>query len=374
MLASFSNVANSAAIQGNQVFGPYGNARDSQGTINTAKGFTGQYNDSLTGLDYYGSRYYDQVAGVFLSADVKQGNMQGMNPYAYVGGNPETRNDPSGQRFVMPVGGGGSSSSSIIQAVNAVVPTSTAAQGGSQPCRDIGCASSVLARLEYLAAVHHVMNSNLAMLVCGEFCFTAVGEGQSSSTTYYRGETGIPETYCPPPFQCSVERAQNGGDTGVNGHDMPDVAAADTGGGAAGNPGEETSDSSNVNSGITSIGEGLLQRVRDKGVTVIQGDPEVNAYLARNDALGVTWFNGVEGEAGPHTTTVLLGENATDATVYEEWLHVLEGEKRGWLGLGSQEFINEEIMVKQQVLANADWLGMSQTQRENVLQWLQNQQ
>ncbi len=242
VLASFSNVANSAAIQGNQVFGPYGNARDSQGTINTAKGFTGQYNDSLTGLDYYGSRYYDQVAGVFLSADVKQGNMQGMNPYAYVGGNPETRNDPSGQRFVMPVGGGGSSSSSIIQAVNAVVPTSTAAQGGSQPCRDIGCASSVLARLEYLAAVHHVMNSNLAMLVCGEFCFTAVGEGQSSSTTYYRGETGIPETYCPPPFQCSVERAQNGGDTGVNGHDMPDVAAADTGGGAAGNPGGETSD------------------------------------------------------------------------------------------------------------------------------------
>ena len=99
VLASFSNVASSAAIKGNQVFGPYGNFRDHQGTINTTKGFTGQYNDSLTGLDYYGSRYYDQVAGVFLSADTVQGNMQGMNPYAYVGGNPETRNDPSGQYF-----------------------------------------------------------------------------------------------------------------------------------------------------------------------------------------------------------------------------------------------------------------------------------
>jgi hypothetical protein len=29
----------------------------------------------VTGLDYYGSRYYDQMAGVFLSADVVQGNM-----------------------------------------------------------------------------------------------------------------------------------------------------------------------------------------------------------------------------------------------------------------------------------------------------------
>lgn len=48
------------------------------------------------------SRYYDQVAGVFLSADKVQGNMQGMNPYDYVGGNPETKNDPTGQRFAPP--------------------------------------------------------------------------------------------------------------------------------------------------------------------------------------------------------------------------------------------------------------------------------
>ena len=75
VLASFSNVDHSAAINGNQVFGPYGNYGYHQGTINTTKGFTGQYNDSLTGLNYYGSRYYDQVAGVFLSADVKQGNL-----------------------------------------------------------------------------------------------------------------------------------------------------------------------------------------------------------------------------------------------------------------------------------------------------------
>jgi hypothetical protein len=39
------------------------------------------------------------VASVFLSADIKAGNMQGMNPYGYVGGNPETKNDPTGQRY-----------------------------------------------------------------------------------------------------------------------------------------------------------------------------------------------------------------------------------------------------------------------------------
>ena len=36
------------------------------------------------------------MAGVFLSADALAGNGAGMNPYAYVGGNPETWSDPSG--------------------------------------------------------------------------------------------------------------------------------------------------------------------------------------------------------------------------------------------------------------------------------------
>lgn len=41
--------------------------------------------------------YCDPVAGIFLSADTKEGNAQGMNPYAYVAQNPETLTDPSGQ-------------------------------------------------------------------------------------------------------------------------------------------------------------------------------------------------------------------------------------------------------------------------------------
>jgi RHS repeat-associated protein len=96
VLATVSNVAGSAAVQGNQVYSPYGKQRYKFGTLGTAKGFTGQYNDSLTGLDYYNARYYDPKAGVFLSADTVEGNGVGRDPYACVGGNPETDSDPSG--------------------------------------------------------------------------------------------------------------------------------------------------------------------------------------------------------------------------------------------------------------------------------------
>jgi RHS repeat-associated protein len=75
--------------------------------MDTAKGYTGQYADTLTGLDYYVSRYYDPVVSIFLSADDKEGNAQGMNPYAYVGGNPETMSDPSGEMVDCPDGCGG---------------------------------------------------------------------------------------------------------------------------------------------------------------------------------------------------------------------------------------------------------------------------
>ncbi|HEV2580015.1 MAG TPA: RHS repeat-associated core domain-containing protein, partial [Ktedonobacteraceae bacterium] len=83
ILTSFTNASGSAAVKGEQDYAPYGPSRYTQGTINTPKGYTGQYNDSLTGLDYYGARYYDPVVGVFLSADSVQGNPQGMNPYGY---------------------------------------------------------------------------------------------------------------------------------------------------------------------------------------------------------------------------------------------------------------------------------------------------
>src|SRR5579885_1994491 len=108
VVATITNTVNSASVVGNQLYDPYGSSRYQAGSMATSKGFTGQYNDNLTGLDYYGSRYYDPTAGVFLSADPMQGDRAGTNPYEYVGSNPETNTDPTGQMYAPPPPGGGS--------------------------------------------------------------------------------------------------------------------------------------------------------------------------------------------------------------------------------------------------------------------------
>jgi RHS repeat-associated protein len=100
-------------VLGNQAYGPYGNTRYSKGSVGTQKGFTGQIADPISGLDDYGARYYDPVVGRFVSADSVQGNAQGMDPYAYVGGNPETLNDPTGNMFAPAFGASGGGGTSV---------------------------------------------------------------------------------------------------------------------------------------------------------------------------------------------------------------------------------------------------------------------
>ena len=122
VVAAISNTAGSSQVLGNQLYGPYGNLRYNAGTIGTAKGFTGHYADALTGLDYYAARYYDPVIGRFLSPDTVEGNAQGADPYAYVGGNPETETDPTGEFRYNPVTGQ-ASYPSIAPNVNSAVFT-----------------------------------------------------------------------------------------------------------------------------------------------------------------------------------------------------------------------------------------------------------
>jgi len=110
VLGVFSSAANSATLLASQLYAPYGASRYGTGTVSpyTNKGFTGQYNDPTSGLDYYGARYYDPVVGLFVSADKKLGNVQGADPYEYVGSNPETYNDPTGEMYApRPTGGEG---------------------------------------------------------------------------------------------------------------------------------------------------------------------------------------------------------------------------------------------------------------------------
>ena len=96
-LGSVSEALNqTGTATGSMLYGPYGGVRYTSGTMPTAKGFTGQYSDASTGLDYYGARYYDPALGQFASADTVS---DGLNRYGYVHGNPETATDPSGHRL-----------------------------------------------------------------------------------------------------------------------------------------------------------------------------------------------------------------------------------------------------------------------------------
>jgi RHS repeat-associated protein len=138
IVSTISWSVNSAAAQGNQLFGPYGSPRYYAGNSTTTRGFTGQYNDALTTLDYFNARYYDPVAGVFLSADLVQGNATGMNPYGYVGGNPETYADPTGREYIdfnRDLGGGEVETKAVLKGARRV------AVGGRIPCRMWGDAS-----------------------------------------------------------------------------------------------------------------------------------------------------------------------------------------------------------------------------------------
>jgi RHS repeat-associated protein len=110
-LSSTTVVVNSLGVVAAQLFAPYGQARWAGGTMPTSYAFTGQRADSTTGLDYYGARYYDPVAGTFTSADTvlpdKGFSPTGLNRYGYVSGNPETLTDPTGHYIMGPGGGQG---------------------------------------------------------------------------------------------------------------------------------------------------------------------------------------------------------------------------------------------------------------------------
>jgi RHS repeat-associated protein len=93
------------------LYAPYGAARYSSETMPTTYGFTGQRADTVSGLDYYGARYYDPLSGQFITADTAIPgtgvDLWAMSRYAYVEGNPIIRTDPTGHIHECECGDGG---------------------------------------------------------------------------------------------------------------------------------------------------------------------------------------------------------------------------------------------------------------------------
>ncbi|WP_061250237.1 RHS repeat-associated core domain-containing protein, partial [Leptospira alstonii] len=111
---------------------PYGsiNRNDSYGPDIFRYKFTGQIEDKDTGLYYYKSRYYEPILGRFLQADsvVMPTNVNGMNRYMYVDGNPVSYRDPSGH-----VSGAG-----LMHMVNRIVGHAMGKDFGSHGINKIG--------------------------------------------------------------------------------------------------------------------------------------------------------------------------------------------------------------------------------------------
>lgn len=85
---------------------PYGG--QALGSPRAGPGYTGHVNDPDTGLVYMQARYYDPIAGRFLSIDPvgpEAGNAFNFNRYTYANANPIKNIDPDGRNGVEAFGG-----------------------------------------------------------------------------------------------------------------------------------------------------------------------------------------------------------------------------------------------------------------------------
>jgi len=93
-------VAATSTLTGELRYKAYGEARYAWGITNTTKyHFTGQSEESATGLYFYNARWYDAALGRFIQADTvvpRPTDPQSLNRYSYVNNNPFRYADPTG--------------------------------------------------------------------------------------------------------------------------------------------------------------------------------------------------------------------------------------------------------------------------------------
>jgi hypothetical protein len=108
-------------------------------------------------------------------------------------------------------------------------------------------------------------------------------------------------------------------------------------------------------------------------------------YCFNKDALGETYNANKDVVAAGMTPSseyisVNLSPDATATVVYEEYLHVIEAQARGWMPTTTKEArLEEEIRVEYQVMQNAQRLGTTSEEwqtlsrnRQNYIEDLKN--
>ncbi|KAF0105575.1 MAG: hypothetical protein FD147_2625 [Chloroflexi bacterium] len=99
-LGSTSVTANtSGGLLSSMRYTAFGETRTSNGTTSTDYRYTGQREESETGLYFYKTRFYDAALAHFIQSDSlvpQPGSSQAYDRYAYVNNNPINFNDPTG--------------------------------------------------------------------------------------------------------------------------------------------------------------------------------------------------------------------------------------------------------------------------------------
>lgn len=234
------------------------------------------------------------LVGQFVRADSVT-NAGGRNGYGYVGGNPETYVDPSGQRPVSAGDGGSSDGASTFVPTAYHLPPPRPRSSPSQftpskPCWDVGCRYGANLQISTTEVLWHRTSYSTGGVVCFLFCMALQYQSQVTTYTIYRTDKALPVQLCTLPFTCEGE---NEGDEQSSEGERP---AVDTAADEGAKPVEGAPRFPNRNPrGVPSE----VESARELGVHPMKiGDPELTQMIkgAPGGELKIKWAVNPEGE------------------------------------------------------------------------------